>query len=153
MAQTTSKVLGQELSQLESLRDDNADVQRRRDRRFVVRGDAQLVDVDRTGDASAPIHIMLRDVSRCGFGFLCEQEVSVGSTWRLRLVQHRYAVGEANVIVRFTRQIKPHVQLVGCQTAMDSGLMLLTGVDPTDIQNGSHGGDIVDQFVAPDDVN
>lgn len=140
-----------ELRKLENLRHPDARTRRRRHPRFVIRGDAELSPMDRTRIGETPLLVMLRDAGRGGIGFVCDQPLETGTIWHLRLLQHGYGVGETPVSIRHCSQINPQVHLIGSQICLDSGLMLLLGVDPTQMRKESDPQDVMD-FVAPNEV-
>ena len=127
-----------ELSKLEQLRRRSAGVRRRRHPRFIVRGDAQLLAMDRPSSNEPPLTVMLRDLGRGGLGFVADRTLDAGATRRIRVMQRGYGIGELSIIVRHCRRVKDQVYLVGCQICVDNGLMYLLGVDPTAIQEGDN---------------
>jgi hypothetical protein len=143
-----------ELTKLENLRNPQSQAKRRQFQRYVVRGDAELVNMDRVEINEPHIHVMLRDISRCGMGFLTDSEIEVGSTWRLRLMQRRYVIADAPVVVRHRRAVNS-VYLVGAQICCDNGLLFLMGVDPVAVREGDSPTvtSASAAFLAPDDVN
>ena len=68
-----------ELDKLESLREPEKAGQRQF-RRFVVRGEAELHPMNRNRLDPTPLTIQLRDISRGGVGFLCDQARWLGHT-------------------------------------------------------------------------
>ncbi len=153
MSQTQPQSLLDEAARLESLRDDQCGQHRRRDRRFVVRGDADLIDINRAGVSDAVVSVMLRDISRSGVGFITDQALEVGSAWRLRILQQRHGVSETDVIVRFTRPTDGGVYIVGCQVCVQEGLMVLLGVEPNEIGQGDGLAEAAEgSFLTPDEL-
>jgi len=137
-----------ELNALENLRDNDVAAQRRQFKRFVIRGDAQLAEMSRVSSQSAPISVMLRDLSRGGVGFISDKPIDSGSYWTLRLMHQGYAVAETAVTVRHGRMIKEGVYLVGSQICMSHGMMVLMGVDPMETDNSQDGA----SFLAPNEA-
>lgn len=152
MTQTRPALLLDELEKLESLRDDISGHHRRRDLRFVVRGNANLINLNPHRNQNIPTDAMLRDISRGGVGFLTDRSLDVGSVWRMQFIQQNYGIGETDVIIRFTREIEKHVHIVGCQICMQSGLLYLMGVSPPNIDSATMDITPSDTFVAPEDV-
>ena len=124
-----------ELSKLERLRQCDAGARRRRHPRFIVRGDAQLFEMDRPSSNDPPMMVMLRDLGRGGIGFVADRPQERGCTRRVRFMQRGYGIGEISIIVRHCRQVD-QIHLVGCQICIENGMMFLLGVDPTTIKEG-----------------
>ena len=124
-----------ELSKLEGKRHQSPAAKRRRHPRYVVRGDAQLAEMDRPSSNEPPQTVMLRDMGRGGIGFISERPVDVGATKRLRVIQRGYGIGDLSVIVRHCGKVKDQVYLVGTQICIDNGLMYLLGVDPGELRD------------------
>ncbi len=123
-------------------------------RRFSIRGDASLEPID-TDMVSGPIGAMLRDISRGGAGFVCEQFLHVGSTWRMTFKKDGFRIGSQPIVVRFCRLVQDGLYLVGAQFTTEPYLIHALGV-PThelasDINDLESGGD-ANPFVSPQDV-
>lgn len=127
------KSLVEELAALEHLRDPSKSKGLRQYRRFVIRGDAELLPMDPTELVRAPIDITLRDISRGGVGFVCSTELPLRSVWRMVLNTHGYAVGMMALVIRHRRVVRDGVILTGGQFGIPTGLMITTGVDPAAI--------------------
>ena len=125
-----------ELSRLENLRSGDSKSRRRRHPRFVVRGQAELLQADCLSANDEGLSVMLRDMGRGGLGFIADRPVAIDSVWELRFIQRAYRVGETNVVVRHCEQVKDEVYLVGCQVCMGNGLIYLLGVDPEAVGDG-----------------
>lgn len=120
-----------ELNRLEGLRDPcRSGCHNRQFRRFVVRGDAELHPMSRSRLDRAPIEVTLRDVARGGCGFVCQQPLPAGSSWRVCFLRRGYVVGEQAIVVRHCRRICGSVYLVGAQFVIDTGLLTQLGIDP-----------------------
>jgi hypothetical protein len=118
-----------ELDKLESLREPEKAGQRQF-RRFVVRGEAELHPMNRNRLDPTPLTIQLRDISRGGLGFLCDQPLEAYSAWRVCFLNEGYVVGEQALVVRHCRPVNDELYLVGGQFVIDAGLMISLGVAP-----------------------
>jgi hypothetical protein len=118
-----------ELDRLESLRDP-AKAGYRQFRRFVVRGEAELHPMNRNRLDPTPLTVQLRDLSRGGMGFLCDQPLEEYSAWRACFLQEGYVVGEQAMVVRHCRPVNDELYLIGGQFVIDTGLMVALGVSP-----------------------
>ena len=136
MACSDPKDLLAELSRLERTRSDVTGASRRRHRRFTVRAYAELSETDRSFSNEPPATVMLRDMGRGGLGFVTDRPVEVGSLRQLRIVQHGYCVGEADIVARHCGKVTDHAYVVGCQVCLGNGLMYLMGVDPETVGDG-----------------
>ncbi len=125
-----------ELSRLENLRSGDSKSRRRRHPRFVVRGQAELLQAHCSTFNDDPVEVMLRDMGRGGLGFIADRPITAGSLRELRFIQRTYRVGEANVVIRHCEQVKDEVYLVGCQVCLGNGLIYLLGVDPDAVDDG-----------------
>ena len=126
---------------------------KRQFKRFPVRADAELVDVDTRGMSREPIAVMLRDVSRGGMGLVTQQKLDVGSIWRLDLLRDHFVIGQQSIIIRHCSQVGAGVYLAGAQVVVDSGLMTLMGVGASVIRDGeTTANDDQNQFLAPGEV-
>lgn len=143
------------LEELEQQTDAGSNQSRREYHRFPVRGDATLTNMDNIGDESVVIPVMLRDVSRGGIGFLCQQKVEAGSLWRVSFLQHGYAVAHQGLQIRHCRELRSGVFLVGGQFVAETGLMCILGVPPSKLRAGkpSHSAKDDDaQFLPPGEI-
>lgn len=136
-----------ELNRLENLRDQNRSGQRQFPRYF-VRDDAELHPIDASRIDRTPVEIKLRDISRGGIGFICQQNLPVDSNWRVAFIQRRHVVAQQAVTIRHCREVRPSVFLVGAQVCFDAGLLITLGLDPDSIDAEAD----ADSFVAPDDL-
>ncbi|QDU72342.1 PilZ domain-containing protein [Mucisphaera calidilacus] len=122
------------LNALEDLRSNEVSA-RRAFQRFVVRGDAQLLPMDRNHLDPNPIPIHLRDISRGGLGFITTAELDVNSSWRVVFYHHGFPVGEQGLVVRHSRRVEAGLHLVGGQFVVNSGVLSLLGIDPSQIDD------------------
>lgn len=120
------------LNELEDLRIEEA-LSRRGFQRFVVRGDAQLLPMDRNHLDPSPVEVQLRDISRGGIGFISTTEVDVNTSWRVVFYHHGFPVGEQGVVVRHCRQVDTQLYLMGGQFVLNSGILSILGIDPSQI--------------------
>jgi len=148
------KELLDELSRLEGLRSGGGRTSRRRHKRFIVRGQAELFDTDSSSSGEPPVAIMLRDMGRGGLGFVADSSVDLGSVRRLRLTQRGYCIGETSLVVRHCSQVKDQIYLVGSQICLSNGLMFLAGVDPSMVEEGGTDADAIASaaFLPPAEV-
>lgn len=142
------------LSRLEQVRGDKPDCRRRRHVRHVVRGEAILLEMDRTSSDEPPITVMLRDIGRGGVGFIAQRSVAVGCLKRLRLLQRDFGIGQVNVMIQHCGLVEEPVYLIGCEICFDNGQLLLLGVDPAALSAGDQAGPGRESatFLAPDDI-
>jgi len=146
-----------ELDRLERVQESSKQTKSQRQfRRFTIRGDAELHPINHSTLDATPIEVKLRNVGRGGIGFLCAQPVPIGSTWRMVLTNQGYKIGEQAVIVRFMRPVENNVYLFGGQFVIDTGLMIMLGVDirsiMDDVENGSDQEDPSIGFIPPGEV-
>lgn len=152
MAVSNPHRLLDELVKLESLRDPKLEGGSRVYRRFVIRGEAEAVRLDRNAMDSSPQPILLRDVGRGGLGFVTQSPMEVYSTWRVGFVQTGYVYAQQAMIVRHCRMIRPDLYLVGAQFCIESGLLCLLGVDPADIADGDRPISEQSRYIPPAEV-
>lgn len=136
MSPTAAHRLLDELVKLETLREPNHPAGKRVFTRFLVRGDAELVSIDRSRLDTAPVSILLRDAGRGGLGFVTDRPLESNSIWRAGILDHGYVVSQQAMIVRHCRKVRDSLYLVGGQFCADSGLLCLLGVDPAMIPEG-----------------
>jgi len=127
MSTTRSHALLGELDRLEALRDSSRQGLRNFGR-YVIRGDAELHQMNRNRLDPTPIEIKIRDISRGGMGFICSQPLAEHSSWRACFLQHGYVVGMQALVIRHCREVGEGTYLVGGQFVIDSGLMVTLGV-------------------------
>jgi len=136
----------------------NTDNHPRLFRRYVVRGDALLHPMNRSRLDATPLDIKLRDLSRGGAGFICNQPLALHSTWRLEVLIGGYAVGAQALIVRHVEEVSAGMYLIGTTFVLDTAIMALLGVEPTlledaeDITGPRLHQDDDDDFVTPAEV-
>ncbi len=154
MTVAESQDLVQLLQRLEYWRQEPAVEKQRAFKRFSIRGDASLAPLD-ADMISAPLHIMLRDISRGGVGFVSEEFLEIGTTWRMTLKKDGFRIGSQPLVVRFCRLIQDGLYLTGAQFITEPFLMHALGVpshelvnDITQIGAGGRKG----TFEAPDDL-
>ena len=140
----------EELNRLESLRDPDRQGQRKFPR-FCIRGDAELYPMDGSHVDRSPIDAKLRDIGQGGVGFICEPELSVGSSWFCCFVQQGQIVARQAMLVRHCRQVQPGLHLVGGQFCLDLGTLAVLGIDPHSVinQEQAAGTDDAANFVSP----
>jgi hypothetical protein len=102
-------------------------------KRHVIRVEAKIFPVEDRSHEGAAIEVHLRDVSRGGVGFVCRQELELGSKWRLEFQQNRYAIAEQNIMVRHCGQVRSNLYLCGAQFIASAGLLTLLGVPAADL--------------------
>lgn len=144
-----------ELSALERLRDPSITGQRQF-QRFVVRGDAELLPMDHSAVDEQPIHVLMRDLGRGGIGFISQKPLEAGSTWHCHFYQRGYVIGRQALIVRHCRQIQDGVFLIGAQFCVETGIMMMLGVNPAAIREGDRPVSVNDTdtaaYLAPGEV-
>ncbi|MEM0913508.1 MAG: hypothetical protein AAGK09_02750 [Planctomycetota bacterium] len=141
-----SSSLLDELDRLESRRaPDLLDVCNRQFARFATRGDAELHPMTRSKLDATPIEIKLRDIGRGGLGFIVEQFIEPGTPWRCVFLDSGYAVGEIACVIRHCDRIDGRVHLAGAQIVVPTGLLVMLGADPAQIDAQNAG------YVEPDD--
>jgi len=125
-----------ELDRLEDLRNpSHAAGAQRQFARFVVRGDAELHPMNRSKLDATPVEVKLRDIGRGGFGFIAEQPIEPGTSWRCCFLDRGFVVGEQACIVRHCRRVSDHLYLAGAQIVMPSGILVSLGVDPAQLDD------------------
>ena len=125
------------LEELDRLEHDNltpSDHELRRWSRLSVRGEAELYPMDRSRLDCSPVEITLRDVSRHGMGFLSNQDLRPDSCWRCCFLKAGHVIGQQALSVRHCSAVREGIYLVGAQFVVDSGLLLLLGIDPARAQ-------------------
>ncbi|MEQ9455104.1 MAG: PilZ domain-containing protein [Phycisphaeraceae bacterium] len=138
MSIASSKDVLEALEKLENLRDPQH-LPRRAFQRFLVRGDAHLLPMDRPHVRNNPspeaIEIKLRDISRGGLGFVTTQKIEPGSTWRIVFYHEGFAIGEQAGVIRYSREIQPELYLSGAAFIISNGILSMLGVDLTHIDD------------------
>ncbi|MFA9478676.1 hypothetical protein ACERK3_10245 [Phycisphaerales bacterium AB-hyl4] len=143
----------EELKRLETLRSPKSDGQRRH-QRFLLRTDAELHPMSPQQLDRTPLDIKLRDISRCGMGFISQTPLPQGSTWRACFMQRGHVVGQQGLLVRHCRNVGDGLYLIGGQFCIDTGLLVTLGVEPNRVYEGdAHYGDEDDAFIPPGDVD
>ena len=146
----------QQLDRLEHLRNPNSPAaQQRLFRRYVVRGDAELRPMSHTQIEHLPIEVKVRDISRDGIGFLCEQALPTNSTWELNLLEGGYLTAVQPIVVRHTQPVSDQLYLVGGQFIAATNMMLSLGVDPSRLRDDEARGasaEDIDSFLPPSEV-
>src|SRR5580698_5769172 len=92
-----------ELAKLEGLRNPQTEQRLRAYRRFVLRGDAELHDMERGPTEQSPLPVLLRDLGRGGVGFISPRVLEINSTWRICFLHRGYVVGQQGIVVRHCR--------------------------------------------------
>ena len=80
------------LDDLEGLRSARTD-HKRRFKRFVIRGEAELHPIGASELDRTPIDIKLRDIGCGGLGFVASQPLEIGSFWRAHFLLRSYTIG------------------------------------------------------------
>jgi len=130
---TESKAVLAELTRLEARRQQNIDAKQRQFKRYVVRGEAELVpgepaDVDRK-----PVEVHLRDISRGGLGFVCDRKIPVNSNWHVVFFHQGLQVARQPVVIRHCQSVNNGLYLVGALFCIEAGLLSILGVDTKDL--------------------
>ena len=123
--------------------------------RYVVRGEAELHPMNRSKLDPTPIEIQLRDIGRGGLGFICQEDLRIGSTWRICFTKRGFVVGQQAVLVKHVHAVDDGLFLVGSQFIIDTGLLALLGVDPAEIDREDSEANEEDEdikFLPPADV-
>ena len=101
--------------------------------RHIIRGEAELHPMNRSKLDPTPIEIQLRDVGRGGLGFISQEDLSLGSTWRICFTKRGFVVGQQAIIVKYSHRVSSGVYLIGSRFIIDTGLLTLLGVNPATI--------------------
>jgi len=140
------------LDRLEMHRAETGDPEtQRRYRRYVIRGDAELLPMSRTAVYHEPLAVQMRDISRNGVGFLSSEPVTPQSLWRLGFFQRGYEIGSAGISVCHCGQVGPSVFLVGAEFVLGSGLLTQLGVDAVELERDDDDDDAL-PFLSPEKV-
>jgi len=140
-----------ELTRLENLHKANPVDRRRQFTRVAVRGDAELHPIDRMRFKRRPIEIALRGIGQTGVDFLSKQPLDPNSTWRCCFLRQGHVIGEQAMIVRRCNPVgNGNLFLVGSQFIIDTGLILILGIDPALLAQGDKPGP--DSFLPPGEV-
>jgi len=156
MSVTEPQELISVLNQMEYWRQEPVKERKRAFKRFTVRGDATIEPVTQCTVQQQPKPVMLRDISRGGIGFVLEQFIEPGSTWRIAFYNRGCKVGTQSLVVRYCRLVQDGLYLVGAQFIVEPYLMVMLGVDERALDD-----DIADQtkpedtadFVPPDAID
>jgi hypothetical protein len=124
------------LQDLENVREQASAKHGRQYKRFAIRGEAELRPMHRIDTDAGTVTVLLRDIGRGGVGFICDQRMELNSVWRVCFYQRGYMIGHQAVIIKHCRSIKPGVWLAGAEFCIETGLMVLLGIEPTDIRRG-----------------
>ncbi|MCC6680084.1 MAG: PilZ domain-containing protein [Phycisphaeraceae bacterium] len=156
IAPDTDKSLLKRLHGIEQAREvPNDENHPRMFRRFVVRGDALLHPMNRSRLDATPVDVKLRDISRNGIGFICNQPLPINSCWRIELQLAGYAIGSQALVVRHVREVGDGMFLCGANFVIDTALLALLGVEPSLLEEPEDAGQPNvpdDHFVAPGEV-
>jgi hypothetical protein len=130
------------LSRIESERQRPLDSERRRFRRFVIRGEARLEPLS-SHSLGDPHIVLLRDISYAGLGFLTDRHLSPETMWRLRFhhASHGTVFGSQPVVIRYCRSIQSNLYMVGAEAVMEPYLLSLLGVDDAELRDETSGPD------------
>lgn len=118
------------LARLEAERRRPENENRRRFRRFVIRGEARLEPLNNSSLGDSQV-VLLRDVGYAGVGFLTDRELDLETMWRMRFhhPNHGTVFGAQPVIVRYCRPIQPNLYMVGAEFVIEPYLLSLLGVE------------------------
>ncbi len=145
----------QQLDRLEHQRDPNGPAARQRlFRRYVVRGDAELRPMAHTQIEHKPIEVKVRDISRGGIGFLCEQPLPENSTWELNLLEGGYSTAVQPIVIRYAQPVSDQLFLIGGQFIAATNILLSLGVEPSRLRDDEACGASadIDTFLPPSEV-
>lgn len=134
MSQRAPRALVDHLARMEQLRDPSRTQAKRQFHRFVVRGDAELLEQEGSQLDRTVLPILLRDIGRGGIGFVCSKKLPANGTWRVSFLNHAFVIGEQTILVRHCQAVESDVFLVGAQFCAPGGLLCLVGVDPALLQ-------------------
>ena len=109
---------------------------RRRCRRFKVRGGACLEPVLYGGESSTQ-HVLLRDITPLGVGFVSQTPLELDSNWMLCLLKHDHFIGRQAMVLRHCDAVDG-VYLVGGQFCAETGLLCLLDIDPRAVNFDDH---------------
>lgn len=151
MPQIGPKALLAALSKLENLRDPSAGEGKRQFHRFVVRGEAELVNVDHTDTKPITLPVQIRDVGLGGMGFVSQIPLEVGSVWRVNFLQSGHVIGTQPILIRHSRTVNDALHLIGGQFVIETGILCILGVNPSSIRDGGKIGES-SNFVPPSEV-
>jgi PilZ domain len=153
MAISDPRTLLAALSKLESIRDPSAGKNLRQYVRFVVRGEAELQPLERDRLDQRPVSALMRDLSRGGLGFVCQEELPVGSLWRAGFMHQDHVVTQQAMIIRHGRRVQENLFLYGGQFVLDTATMVLQGIEPSKIRDGDQTQrNEPNSFVSPSEV-
>jgi hypothetical protein len=154
MATRAPQVLLDHLARMEGLRDPTRAQAKRQFHRYVVRGDAELLEQEGSQLERTVLPILLRDIGRGGIGFVCGQDLLTNSTWRVSFVDHGYVMGEQTLLIRHCQRVADNVYLIGGQFCAPGGLLCQAGVDPAILRQEDANADGVTKgvFVDPQQV-
>jgi len=139
---------------LEALRDTAVGTGDRRFQRHQVRGNIELIKTDETRQTSYPVVGNLRDGGLGGVGFVTEEALDVGSSYRICFVKSGSIVESQPAVVRHSRCLDDSTYLVGAQFCAELGLMHLMDVNEHEIAKLDAGPpQESDAFLGPDDLN
>ena len=134
MSKRPPEELLEELSKLEHVRmADSIDSCQRHFDRYVIRGDAELHPMNRSKLDPTPVEIQLRDIGRGGMGFICQEPLPAGSSWRVEFTRRGFAIGQQAIFVKYCQRVSECLYLIGSQFVIDTGLLTILGIDPAEI--------------------
>lgn len=135
-AQTASERLVDVLARIEADRRTAIEEDRRRFRRFVVRGEALLEPLNRKSVTESRT-LLLRDIGYAGIGFLADQPLDPESMWRVRFQHddHGAVIGSQPVVIRYCRPVQANLYMVGAEFIIEPYLLSLLGIDSVKLRH------------------
>jgi len=125
------------LDQLDRLREkSNRYHAKRRHRRFNVRSEVLLYPMDMRQTDRDPVPAVVRDLSRTGMGFVSQTPLPIGAAYRASFLNRSFVIGQQALIIRHAREVEDGAYLIGSEFCIESGLMCLLGVKPSEIEDG-----------------
>ncbi len=148
------------LSRMEFWKQEPPEQSKRQFRRFPVRCEALLRDMADPRDEQASITAMIRDISRGGVGFVTEQFIDPGTTWRVEFTSagtdNPHVIGTQPIIVRYCRLVQIGLYLCGGQFVVEPYIMRAVGVSEQDMQGdflGHFHKQDTAEFKAPEEID
>src|SRR5690606_19317955 len=96
--------------------------------RFSVRAEAELIPLDRNRIDRSPIDVAVRDISRCGIGFVTTEELEVGSLWRCGFIHRDQVFNYQTLMIRHCTRLDDGIYLAGAQFVVDPATLAMLGV-------------------------
>jgi hypothetical protein len=111
------------------------DAERRRFVRHVIRGQARVEPLDEQMSDGHSTQVTIRDICRVGLLVECERELEIGSTWRMRFIDHNYCLGTVPFIVRNCRKVGQSRHHVGGMFMIEPFILKHLGIDDRTVLN------------------